>query len=245
MNHITQLQQFIPDLKSRRVLDLGCGRGGVLLAFLQFGCEAVGLDPYDVYLEETRRRCAAAGFTPELVQGVGEQLPFADGSFDFINCNEVTEHAEDPDQLLAECQRVLRPDGAMYISFHNRFGAYDYHYKLWGINWLPRRWADGLLRLAGKLKPTGGQNGRQQLGDMHYVTYAQAERFLEDAGFSITDIRAAKISQPELLHNAQAKLLVRLGLGSLVLWLTRHLASTFHFIVRRPALASEVPGPQK
>ena len=45
---------------------------------------------------------------------------------------------EYPVRACEEIYRVLKPGGYGYISFHNRFGFYDYHYHLHFINWLPR-----------------------------------------------------------------------------------------------------------
>ncbi len=88
-----------------RVLDLGCGRGGVVELIWRDVRFAAGLDPDSLSLAEHR----AAGMP--VVRGIGERLPFVDGSFDLIVCLWVLEHLREPRITLREVNRVLRPGG--------------------------------------------------------------------------------------------------------------------------------------
>lgn len=54
---------------------------------------------------------------PFAVFDVMRPFPLGDGSFDLIYCSSLVEHVPDPARLLAECRRVLRPDGWLYLSF--------------------------------------------------------------------------------------------------------------------------------
>jgi SAM-dependent methyltransferase len=44
-----------------------------------------------------------------------DDIPFDDGYFDAIICNAVLEHVENPEKVLAEFARVLRPSGTLYL----------------------------------------------------------------------------------------------------------------------------------
>jgi SAM-dependent methyltransferase len=88
-----------------RVLDLGCGRGGVVELFWPDVKLAAGLDPDSPSLREHR-----APRMPRL-RGVGERLPFANESFDLVVCLWVLEHLKEPAAVLREVARVLRPRG--------------------------------------------------------------------------------------------------------------------------------------
>jgi SAM-dependent methyltransferase len=88
-----------------RVLDLGCGRGGVVELFWRDVKLAAGLDPDSPSLSEHR----APGMP--ILRGVGEHLPFAGESFDLVVCLWVLEHVRQPRIVLREVARVLRPGG--------------------------------------------------------------------------------------------------------------------------------------
>jgi SAM-dependent methyltransferase len=88
-----------------RVLDLGCGRGGVVELFWRQVEVAAGLDPDSPSLTEHR----APGMP--VIRGVGERLPFVDESFDLIVCVWVLEHLREPKTTFDEVRRVLRPGG--------------------------------------------------------------------------------------------------------------------------------------
>ena len=90
---------------SSRVLDLGCGRGGVVELLWRDVELAAGLDPDVPSLSEHR----APGMPT--VRGVGEHIPFAAESFDLVVCVWVLEHLKDPAQALREVRRVLRSGG--------------------------------------------------------------------------------------------------------------------------------------
>ena len=95
-----------------RVLDLGCGRGGVLELFWRDVRRAVGLDPDLASLREHR-----AGLPR--VCGLGEALPLAAGSFDLAIALWVFEHLARPERVFAEAQRVLAPGGHLLFLTPN------------------------------------------------------------------------------------------------------------------------------
>jgi ubiquinone/menaquinone biosynthesis C-methylase UbiE len=87
------------------VLDLGCGRGGVMERLHQRAGFSVGLDPDLRSLREHRAPALA------LACGLAEALPYTDGSLDVVCCSWVLEHLSDPAQTLAEVARVLVSGG--------------------------------------------------------------------------------------------------------------------------------------
>ncbi|MEA2401174.1 MAG: hypothetical protein QOK00_1577 [Thermoleophilaceae bacterium] len=106
-----------------RVLDLGCGDGASVDLFrsLEPRVQWTGADiAHSPEVAERTRDDA------EFVTFDGEQLPFADASFDLVYCKQVLEHVQRPRPLIAEVARVLRPDGwfagstSQLEAFHSR-----------------------------------------------------------------------------------------------------------------------------
>jgi 2-polyprenyl-3-methyl-5-hydroxy-6-metoxy-1,4-benzoquinol methylase len=101
--------------EARTVLDLGCGNGRASRMLADAGKRVVGLDIASAAL----RKAAAVGASGSVcyVEGSCEaQFPFRAESIDAIYCAEVIEHLVDPQTTLAECRRVLRPGGTLFVS---------------------------------------------------------------------------------------------------------------------------------
>ena len=92
-----------------RLLDVGCGRGEYLKAFKHLGFEVMGVDN----APSTKRM--AEGLQVEVVDIEQQLLPFPTESFDFVYSKSVIEHLHRPDNMLAECFRVLRSGGVAVI----------------------------------------------------------------------------------------------------------------------------------
>ncbi len=96
-----------------RVLDAGCGTGGLLASLRGVpGLEPVGLE----YAAAAAARAAAKSGVP-VVRGSINALPFADGSFAAVVSADVLCHAAvDPKHAMAELRRVLRPGGLLVLN---------------------------------------------------------------------------------------------------------------------------------
>lgn len=104
------------------VLDIACG-AGELLARLPHAASAgfrVGIDISDSELTLGSTRLPSVGFT----RGRAQALPFADGCIDVALCHMALMLMDDPDLVLAECRRVLRP-GGVFAAITNRLTALD------------------------------------------------------------------------------------------------------------------------
>jgi len=88
-----------------RVLDLGCGRGGIMERLHTRAGFAAGLDPDERSLREHR--------APALPRtcGLAEAVPFTDAAFNLVCSSWVLEHLRRPERVFAEVARVLHPGG--------------------------------------------------------------------------------------------------------------------------------------
>jgi 2-polyprenyl-3-methyl-5-hydroxy-6-metoxy-1,4-benzoquinol methylase len=108
------------DPASLTFLDLGCGDGKYYGWLRQEGLDAANI--HGVEASRTRvERCHAMGWSNVRFVAPGDQLPYADASFDVVNFMEVIEHvpADMVDGVLSEIRRVLRPEGVLMVSTPN------------------------------------------------------------------------------------------------------------------------------
>lgn len=104
-----------------RVLDLGCGPGGFMLATAPLCRELVGADITPSFVEVANQSLAAAGLTnakAELIEP--GRIPFGDGTFDCILMVDTIHHLEDARVTMEDVHRVLRPGGTLLIFEPNK-----------------------------------------------------------------------------------------------------------------------------
>ncbi len=113
-------RQVVP-LAAGRVFELGCG-GGLNQALYESDriTSFSGIDPHDKLLDGARRRARAKGWDFDIRQGIGEDIPFADGAFDTVVCTYTLCSVDDPARVLAELRRILAPGGKLLFLEHGR-----------------------------------------------------------------------------------------------------------------------------
>ena len=110
------------DRPGLRILDVGCGTGGVL-AHLGAHAETVGVDRSVQALRHSARRGVQSVACADM-----DRLPFAPGRFDLILMLDVLEHFEDDTAVVAGARALLRPGGALLVSvpaFQALFSEHD------------------------------------------------------------------------------------------------------------------------
>ena len=99
----------------KRVLDVGCRYGALTRAYAE-GNDVVGVDVDREALEEAARELAIETHWANVDEG----LAFEEASFDVVVAGELLEHIRDPERLVAEARRVLRPGGRSSPPFRTR-----------------------------------------------------------------------------------------------------------------------------
>ncbi len=112
--------QLVP-LATGDVFELGCG-GGLNQEFYQTSqiSSFSGIDPHAGLLDDARARASARGWDNAIREGVGENIPFRDASFDTVVCTFTLCSVDDPDQVMSEMRRILRPGGRLLFLEHGR-----------------------------------------------------------------------------------------------------------------------------
>jgi len=128
-----------PSSEKMRVLIVGGGTGGELLAFWRQGYDTWMIEP-DLRALSLSRERARLSKIPEnhIVQGVAENLPFEDDSFDFVWSFTVFEHVNNYENALKEVTRVLKKDAWACLVFPDYRCIYEQHYKLYLPLFLPK-----------------------------------------------------------------------------------------------------------
>jgi ubiquinone/menaquinone biosynthesis C-methylase UbiE len=115
------LNRVVRELRPRRLLEIAPGPAR-LGAELDFDGEAVAIDYSPAMLATARSRLGSRERSWLVLRGDAFQLPFADGSFDFVYSLKFVRHFQlhDRQRLYAEVRRVLRPGGAFVLDAQNR-----------------------------------------------------------------------------------------------------------------------------
>lgn len=108
------------DLVGKRVLDIGCGAGGITTSLVRdYGAASVvGIDVEDPVVASTTARIAAAGLAEriDVVRVEPGPLPFDVGEFDVVFSKDSIVHIPDKFALAVDVFRVLRPGGWFVAS---------------------------------------------------------------------------------------------------------------------------------
>ncbi|HEX7651792.1 MAG TPA: class I SAM-dependent methyltransferase [Candidatus Paceibacterota bacterium] len=140
-----QAQVVVEDFKKRvgdpggtRMLDFGFGNGQFAIAFAQAGARVDGIEVNRTLLELAEENAAAQQVSVDLRLYEGEAFPYPDETFDYAYSLSVFEHVTDLRLAVRELCRTLKPGGAAYVSFPNRFSPRETHTGYWLVNYLPR-----------------------------------------------------------------------------------------------------------
>ncbi len=108
----------------KAVLDVGCGAGHwgqMLAAVLPADAAVTGVDHEADFLDAARERAKSRQLVQRFDYRVGsaEALPFGDSSFDMVTCQTVLIHVKDPEAVLVEMARVVKPGGIVVAAEPN------------------------------------------------------------------------------------------------------------------------------
>lgn len=108
--------------KNLTVLDIGCGTGFPMIELAQrLGSSSYvyGIDTWAAAAERIRLKIKTMNLNnAEILVQPAEQLPFEDNKFDLVVSNNGINNVQDPDKVLAECARTMKPGAQCILSMN-------------------------------------------------------------------------------------------------------------------------------
>lgn len=135
------------DLSGLSLLDVGCSTGFMAHEFSKSGATVIGVDIDEPGIAQATERF---GDAVQFLVERGERIPLDDASQDILIFNHIYEHVVDPEAVVAELRRVLKPTGLLYLGLGNRLGIIEPHYRLPFLSWLPKPLSHRYMRLTRK-----------------------------------------------------------------------------------------------
>ena len=121
-----------------RILDYGCGAGTVVKNLRERNILAFGCDVFyegGDYSKDVDTEFFNNGTIKKMLDN---KIPFENDSFDFVLNNQVMEHVENLDEVLAEINRVLKPGGKVLSLFPHRGAWREGHCGIPFLHWFPK-----------------------------------------------------------------------------------------------------------
>jgi len=168
------MRGFDGSRKNNRMLDIGFGSGVILEAARDQGWNPFGIEVSLPAVEQARLK----GF--DVFHGTLEEAHYPGDHFDVITASEILEHLPDPQSVLKEIARILRPGGMFWATTPSATGL---SFRMMGIDW-------------GMVAPPE----HSQLFSVKAV-----KKMLRDAGFSDVEVKTHGLRPGELLEYYKKK----------------------------------------
>lgn len=114
---LSQLQEL--KIAKGTFLDIGAGKGEVLKVAREAGWEVTGIETSSTFAAHAARYSGA-----RIIRDPLEQCAFENNSYDVVVLGAVLEHLYNPDEVIKEIARILKPGGALFIDVPNEKGLY-------------------------------------------------------------------------------------------------------------------------
>ena len=236
---IEQNKKVMPDQK---VLEIGCGEAGVLKAFLEKGCESVGIE-----LSEQRVINASKLLEKEVNEGrlklisrdIYDIDPEKDVSFkfDIILLKDVIEHIYDQEKFIPILKQFLKPGGVVFFSFPPWYMPYGGHQqtckskvlsKLPYYHLLPRPLYKAMLSMLGESEAM--IKGLEEVKDTG-ISIERFERIVKRSNFNISE-RRFYLFNPIYQYKFNLKPRKQLKLISSIPFMRNFLTSAMYYTVQ-------------
>lgn len=186
------------EIAGRTVIDYGCGWGGDVLEMARRGARRViGLDIFPTALVAATRAAQHANLADRctFLTETTEQA-------DAIICIDGFEHFGDPAAVLQTMSRLLKPGGAVFVSFGppwlHPYGGHSFSVFPWAHLLFTER---SLLRWRAQYCSEGATRFQEVRGGLNQMTIRRFQQLVAASPLRMTDFAALPIRAARLLHN--------------------------------------------
>ena len=229
--------------KGLRVMEVGCGEGGVLKAFLNRGCTGVGIELLKGKAERAKQTLQEEIDTGRAVV-MNKNIYDIDvkydleGLFDLIILKDVIEHIHDQDGILKRLRDFLKPGGRIFFGFppwqmpfggHQQVLAHRVLSKTPYFHLLPTPLYRGVLKAFGEteksikdtleIKETG-------------ITIERFERLIRKNQYSI-DLRTFYLINPIYKYKFKLKPRVQFQLLASIPFFRNFVTTAMYYVVKK------------
>lgn len=121
-------------LQNKDVLEIGIGNGSHAQFLSKHAKNFTGIDITDYSIKSTKKRFDLFNLNGKILKMDAENMEFPDNYFDFVWSWGVIHHSANPENILKEIKRVLKPEGKAVIMIYYR-GWWNYYLRefIWGV----------------------------------------------------------------------------------------------------------------
>jgi len=132
LNYLPKVVDF-NGYKGKNILEIGCGVGIDLVRFAKGGALVTGIDLAEKSIDLAERNFQYHGVEGNLRLMNGEALEFEDDSFDMVYAHGVIQYTADPQKMIDEIHRVLKPGGEAIMMVYNKYSWLNLMSNLFGV----------------------------------------------------------------------------------------------------------------
>lgn len=151
-------------LKSKQVIDVGCGGGILAESMAAKGATVTGIDMGDAPLNVAKIHGLESGikvhYEKVSAENMADRLP---GNFDIVTCMEMLEHVPDPSQTIASCATLVKAGGHVFFSTINR-NPKSFLFAIVGAEYLLRLLPKGTHEYRSFIRPSEMESWARHAG---------------------------------------------------------------------------------
>jgi ubiquinone/menaquinone biosynthesis C-methylase UbiE len=119
LNYLSRLVDF-DGYEGKNLLEIGCGAGIDLVRFARGGANVSGIDLSKTAIDLACKNFEQSQQNADLRVMNGECMQLADNTFDVVYAHGVLQYTADPEKMVAEIHRVLKPGGQAILMVYNK-----------------------------------------------------------------------------------------------------------------------------